>query len=139
MKGCLTVIGGGFLILVLLAAIGGSDSNSSSSARTAADKINGSDSSSSSSAKTAADKIKGFHCLSAWDGSHTDLKYSVKAVLRNSASFKHVATEIGPLFDGNHLLSMRYQAQNGFGGTNVEFATGTISNSSCELLEWSVN
>ena len=108
-------------ILVLLAAIGGSDTSSSSSTQ------------------TAADKTKGFHCLSSWDGSHVDLKNSVKAVLRNSASFTHVAIELGPLFDGNHLLSMRYQAQNGFGGTNVEFATGTISNSSCELLEWSVN
>ena len=94
------------------------------------------------SAKTeseeAEEKIKGFHCLSSWDGSHTGLVSSVKNQLRNPSSFEHVSTRIGRVNDeGKHFVRMTYRAQNGFGGTNVESASGVISNSSCSLLEWS--
>ena len=118
MKGCLIAIGVFIVIAVILPS---PDSNSSPEQK-------------------AADKNKGFHCLSDWDGSHSTLKSSVKSVLRNPSSFEHIETRIGPVNEnGQHFVSMRYSAENGLGGTNVELATATISNSSCQLIDWSSN
>jgi len=90
-----------------------------------------------SPAEIQAEKNKGFHCLSDWDGSHSGLVRSVKATLRNPSSFDHVSTKIGPVnANGEHFISMTYRAENGFGGVNTEFASGTIKNSSCGLIEW---
>ena len=122
MKGCLTVIGGVFFLFVLFVLITPSPDSSSSPQQ------------------KEADKNKGFHCLSDWDGSHSGLKNSVKSVLRNPSSFEHIETKIGPVNEnGQHFVSMRYRAENGFGGTNIEFATATISNISCQLIDWSSN
>lgn len=82
-----------------------------------------------------AERTKGFHCLSGWDGSHSGLVRRVKSTLRNPSSFEHVLTRIGPVnASGEHLLSMTYRAENGFGGLNTQLSTGTISNSSCSLI-----
>ena len=85
------------------------------------------------------EKRKGFHCLSGWDGSHSQLVRSVKNNLRDPSSFEHVSTKIGPENNGQHFLMMTYRATNGFGGTNVESASGSIRNSDCGLIEWSSN
>ena len=82
---------------------------------------------------SAEDRRKGFHCLSAWDGSNRSLIDQVKAGLRDPKSFEHVETRIGPVNDnGNHLITMKYRAQNGFGGMNVGTAIGSVSQSNCE-------
>ncbi|MER8921683.1 hypothetical protein [Mesorhizobium sp. M0802] len=79
----------------------------------------------------------GFHCLSAWDGSESDLVAKVKEMLRDPSSFEHVKTQITQVnSSGEHTVIMEYRARNGFGGLNVEFATGTIKNSDCSLVDW---
>ena len=90
-------------------------------------------------AEIQEEKRKGFHCLSEWDGSHNQLVRSVKNNLRDPSSFEHVSTKIGPENNGQHFIMMTYRAINGFGGTNVESASGTIRNSDCDLIEWSSN
>lgn len=77
-------------------------------------------------------RLKGFHCLSAWDGSHTDFKRRVKNAMRNPSSFEHMETRIAPVNeDGQHILIMTYRAENGFGGMNVGRATGVVDNATC--------
>ncbi len=83
------------------------------------------------------EKRKGFHCLSAWDGSHRDLKAAVKRALRNPDSFEHIQTLITPRnADGLHRVTMQYRAQNGFGGMNVEYQVAMISNSTCSVVSY---
>lgn len=84
-----------------------------------------------SAAKEAEDKRKGFHCLSDWDGSSQELVRQVKAQLRDPESFEHAETLIAPVKNGQHAVTMRYRARNGFGGMNVGTAIGTISNAGC--------
>jgi len=81
----------------------------------------------------AENRHKGFHCLSAWDGSHTTVKANVKESLRDPSSFEHIETKITPVNEkGNHVLYMKYRAKNGFGGMNVGTAMAIVDNSSCE-------
>lgn len=94
-------------------------------------------------AKAEAEKqekrLKGFHCLSAWDGSHTDFKRRVKNAMRNPSSFEHMETRIAPVSeDGQHILIMTYRAENGFGGMNVGRATGLVDNATCAATVVSV-
>lgn len=94
-------------------------------------------------AKAEAEKqekrLKGFHCLSAWDGSHTDFKRRVKNAMRNPSSFEHMETRIAPVSeDGQHILIMTYRAENGFGGMNVGRATGLVDNATCAATVISV-
>ena len=78
------------------------------------------------------ERRKGFHCLSAWDGSHSDFKRAVKEMMRNPSSFEHIETRIAPVNDeGNHSLIMTYRAENGFGGMNTGQALATIRQSDC--------
>lgn len=82
--------------------------------------------------KAVSDKKAGFHCLSAWDGAHTDVVRYVKNQLRDPSSFEHIGTKITPVNDkGEHVLIMQYRAKNGFGGMVPGIVTAKISNSSC--------
>lgn len=93
--------------------------------------LNGSD---PASDRTSPENTKqGFHCLSGWDGANRSLVAQVEASLRNPSSFEHVETKIGPVNgSGKRPIIMQYRAQNGFGGLNVETATGTVDPRSCE-------
>lgn len=83
-------------------------------------------------AKEAEDRRKGFHCLSAWDGSHSDVKAYVEKRMRDPDSFEHIETRITPVNEkGAHTLVMKYRARNGFGGMTVGEALATIRNSDC--------
>lgn len=85
--------------------------------------------------KAAENKRKGFHCLSGWDGSHRGLVESVKASLRDPSSFEHIETRITPVDkESQHTIILKYRAKNGFGGMNVELATGVIDSASCHLI-----
>ncbi|MEO5759686.1 MAG: hypothetical protein ABIQ51_22850 [Mesorhizobium sp.] len=94
---------------------------------------------STSKTDVAEDHRKGFHCLSAWDGSDSALVAKVNENLRDPSSFEHVETRISPVdSEGNHRVVMEYRARNGFGGLNVSIAKGTIRNSDCALIDWSL-
>lgn len=87
----------------------------------------------SEAAAAVANKEAGFHCLSAWDGSHSGLVRQLKATLRDPSSFEHDDTIIGPQDgEGRHTIMMRYRARNGFGGLNIGYVQGTVSNASCD-------
>jgi len=78
-------------------------------------------------------KRKGFHCLSAWDGSHSEFKNAVKDRMRDPKSFEHVETRVTPVSDaGTHTIIMKYRAKNGFGGMNMGNAIGSYRNSDCK-------
>lgn len=76
---------------------------------------------------------KGFHCLSAWDGSHTGMVREVKAGLRDPDSFEHVDTLITPVQaeTGMHGVTMTFRARNGFGGLNLGTAIGEVDPTTC--------
>ena len=72
---------------------------------------------------------KGFHCLSSWDGSHSEVVRLVKGELRDPDSFQHVETRVTPVSDqGLHSFTMKYRARNGFGGMNVGVSNGVYVN-----------
>lgn len=84
-------------------------------------------------AKKVEDKRKGFHCLSSWDGSHSDVKKITEMSMRDPDSFEHIETRITPVSEGgSHRLTMKYRARNGFGGMTVGSATASIDNETCE-------
>ena len=57
------------------------------------------------------------------------MKDAVKERLRNPDSFEHIETVILPIdVNRRHLVAMKYRAENGFGGMNVEEAVGIIDN-----------
>lgn len=85
------------------------------------------------SAEKAQDRQKGFHCLSAWDGSHSEVVRRVKTRLRDPDSFEHIETRITPNQNGEHKLMMQYRARNGFGGMTVGTAVATVANSDCSV------
>ena len=83
-------------------------------------------------AKDAEDRERGFHCLSPWNGSHPQVVRRVKAGLRDPASFEHIETRVTPANgDGVHRFVMSFRAKNGFGGMNIEQATGTYRQDDC--------
>lgn len=84
-------------------------------------------------AEAAEDRRKGFHCLSAWDGSHSGIVQHVKAGLRDPDSFEHVDTLITPVnpTTGKHGVNMTFRAANGFGGINVGRAVGEVDPITC--------
>jgi len=91
-------------------------------------------------AEKAEAKRKGFHCLSSWDGSHSQFKASVKKMMRDPKSFEHVETRVTPIDEkGQHGLVMTYRARNGFGGMNSGIAIGNFSNSTCAATVVSVD
>lgn len=83
-------------------------------------------------AEKAEEKRNGFHCLSAWDGAHSEFKNSVKNMMRDPKSFEHVETRVTPVDEnGQHTIIMSYRARNGFGGMNAGIAIGSFSNATC--------
>lgn len=92
------------------------------------------------SKERAEERRKGFHCLSAWDGSHAALVDVVTKSLRDPDSFEHDETRITPVdAKGEHSVIMTFRAKNGFGGTNLESAVGTVRQSDCSLASWTMN
>lgn len=88
-------------------------------------------------AEEAENRRKGFHCLSSWDGSHSDFADLVKKSLRDPSSFEHTETRISPVDDkGRHTVIMTFRATNGFGGKNIGMATATIVSSNCAVIGW---
>jgi hypothetical protein len=58
----------------------------------------------------------------------------VKETLRNPSSFEHISTTISPLDPrGEHSLTMRFRAQNGFGGMNVSVVHAQVRSSDCSF------
>lgn len=86
---------------------------------------------------TEAEKIaNGTHCVDGWDGTFPPLKKAVKEQLRNPSSFEHISTNwshIGK--DGKFGLVMKYRAQNGFGGMNVDAVGALIDARTCDFEE----
>lgn len=80
------------------------------------------------------EREKGLHCLSTWDGSNRDTVDKLKEDLRNPSSFEHIETRILPNNNGKHLLMMKYRAENGFGGMNVESLVAEIDHETCKVL-----
>lgn len=80
------------------------------------------------------ERRKGFHCLSGWDGAHPEFKRLVKEQLRDPDSFEEVETRITSVnSSGYHNIFMTYRARNGYGGYNVEQATGVFRSSDCAI------
>jgi hypothetical protein len=76
-------------------------------------------------------------CLSRSDGSMPQLVQSVKQHLREPDSFQLIQTIAKPVGDdGMQHIWMSFRARNGFGGINVNAATGTVDHPSCTLLNW---
>lgn len=87
--------------------------------------------------RIASDAIAGKHCASGWDGSVRAFKGLVERSIRNPASFEHIGTIIGDRDNkGNHTVIMRFRAENGFGGMNVETATAVVNSADCQVLSW---
>jgi len=83
-------------------------------------------------AEAEENRRNGFHCLSAWDGSNIELVELVKRRLRGPGSFEYVETRITPVNErGDHNVTMKYRARNGFGGMNLGVATGIVRQSDC--------
>lgn len=52
--------------------------------------------------------------------------------MRDPDSFKHIETRVVPVNDkGQHMLTMKYRAKNGFGGMTAGSALATFNNSDC--------
>jgi hypothetical protein len=88
-------------------------------------------------AQIEEDRRAGIHCLSGWDGSNSSLVRQVEAGLRDPDSFEHVETKIAPVQDetGKHRAIMQFRAHNGFGGTNIGYATGLVDPISCDASQ----
>lgn len=83
-------------------------------------------------AAEAQDREYGRHCLSGWDGSHSEVVEAVKRSLRDPASFEHIETRTSPDDGtGHNVLMMKFRARNGFGGMNVGMAKATVDNVTC--------
>jgi len=86
-------------------------------------------------AKAAADRAAGFHCLSAWDGSHSALIRDLRAQLRDPDSFEHIETRIAPVnAEGAHALVMQYRAANRLGGINLGTLTASVDPDTCAAV-----
>ena len=89
-------------------------------------------------AEQAENKRKGFHCLEP-DGSHFEVKKYVKKQMRDPESFEHIETRVVPVNDkGQHTLTMKYRARNGFGGMTVGSALAAFNNSDCAATVLSI-
>lgn len=85
-------------------------------------------------APVAAPKMdKGQYCLSPFSGEDPAFVDAVKAHLRDPASFEHIATRVDPADkSGLHPIMMQFRSRNGFGGMNVEIATGQLNDVTCD-------
>ena len=76
--------------------------------------------------------LYGQHCLSLWDGSHSELVKLVKRRLNDPDSFDHVETTTWPVRDdGRNSIMMTFRAKNGFGGVITSKAMGSINGLDC--------
>jgi hypothetical protein len=85
--------------------------------------------------KEAEFRLNGFHCLSRLDGSSLKLIATFKQNLRNPDSFEHIQTRITERDEkGEHVATMKYRAENGFGGMTIGYIKGRIKSDDCSLL-----
>ena len=90
-------------------------------------------------AENAEEVRKGFHCLSRFDGAHTQVKNFAEEQMRDPDSFEHIETRITPVSDdGNHTLIMTYRARNGFGGITEGRVVAEINNDDCSATNVSI-
>ncbi len=83
-------------------------------------------------AEKAEERRKGFHCLSKWDGAHSELEYAIRQRMRDPDSFEHIETLITPVSpQGTHSLIMRFRARNGFGGMSIGEVTAEVETEGC--------
>ena len=82
-------------------------------------------------AVAARDKRLGRHCLAS-DGSPEKLVSTLKSLMGNPDSFDHLQTSIEPVDSaGQHRVSMRYRAENRFGGMSLEAVEATLDSDDC--------
>jgi len=111
--------------------------------RAAQEKVRAKEAEARAIAETAekiAQIASGQHCFVEWDDSLPGMKDAVKASLRNPKSFEHIATirsAVGK--DGRFGVIMRYRAQNGFGGMNVEAVGIEVEAKNCKPREVALN
>lgn len=76
---------------------------------------------------------KGRHCLSLLDGSHKGIIKEVRTNLADPDSMEHVTTIVSPVnTSGMHTIEMEFRALDGNGDLVTNFASGRISNITCE-------
>ncbi len=81
-----------------------------------------------------------FKCLNAWNGEMFTFVRAIKDNLRDPDSFELINSYASPVkSNGLQIIRMEFRARNGFGGMNVESASGLVKNSDCELISWSMN
>lgn len=81
-----------------------------------------------------------FKCLNAWNGEMFTFVRAIKDGLRDPDSFELVNSYASPVkSNGLQIIRMEFRARNGFGGMNVESASGLVKNSDCELISWSMD
>jgi hypothetical protein len=80
----------------------------------------------------AEKRRKGHHCLSGWDGANSQIKRYAERNMRDPDSFEHIGTWVTPVNqNGEHFLTMKYRAKNGFGGLTIGIVKATMKNSDC--------
>ncbi|WP_454883987.1 hypothetical protein [Sphingomonas oryzagri] len=84
-------------------------------------------------ADAAENRRTGQHCLG-WNDSYPQLVNWVKSNTRNPKSFEHIQTVMMPIDkNGVNEVMMRYRAQNGFGGMNIETIGATVDPDTCDM------
>jgi hypothetical protein len=79
---------------------------------------------------------KGFHCLSGWDGSHSQVTQWLKKNLKDPKSYEHIETRVLPVNDkGLHFAFVQYRAKNSFGGYVIGNVSATYKNSDCSVTK----
>lgn len=76
----------------------------------------------------------GENCLSAWDGSHQELKDYVKRNMNDPSSFEHVETKF-ILKKDYVVLMMSFRGKNAFGGVVINSISGKVKLDDCSLIE----
>lgn len=85
-------------------------------------------------ADEAARERSGTNCLSWWYDYYAPLVKYVKTNTRNPKTFEHIRTTILPVDEkGEHLVVMKYRAENVYGGMNIEFISAIIDHNSCDM------
>ena len=134
--GCATI---GILIALGLfgCAVNGAADDAQEKAKAAAAQSRADTQQAAEDAKEEAAKIAdGTHCVSGWDNTLPALNDAVKEHLRNPHSFEHISTSWSHMGkDGKFGLVMRYRAQNGFGGMNVEAVSALVDARTCRFEE----
>lgn len=81
-----------------------------------------------------AENKDGHLCLNG-SGWNTSLVDQLKPSLREPGSFEHISSRITPSDDnGEHTVTMRYRARNGFGGVSFGTTEALVSSLDCSAI-----